>query len=521
VCLVLQHWLRKNFAMKKIISLSIIMSLLFSVFAQKKNDSLYKEKYRPQFHFTPAINWTNDPNGLVYYKGEYHLFYQHNPFGNVWGHMSWGHAISKDLVHWKQLPIAIREENGVMIFSGSCVIDEKNTSGFAKNSSQTPMVAIYTGHYIPDSSKKDNYFQAQYIAYSLDDGITWKKYENNPVLDLHKKDFRDPCVFWYEPEKKWVMALVLPKEHIVQFYSSLNLKEWNHMSDFGPAGDTSDIWECPSLTKVPEENNPTKIKWVLFNSVQSTMQYFVGGFDGTKFTNENPSEKIYRPDYGTDYYAAIVYTHLSIYHKPVLLGWANNWKYANDIPVSPWKSAMALPRTLSLKQNNNEWILNQQPISALTLLRKELWEEKNISVNEKKLLPLKSQQAEIELSWKPSKQSVSGIDLAVGKTNFIAIGYDEGKQKIFIDRFKAGDTSFNKNFASLSYSENLLKTKNGKIYLHVFFDNSIVEVFANDGTCVMTTQIFPEKNNNSIELFSNSVVNYFDDVKIWQLKSAW
>src|SRR5271154_2182428 len=247
--------------MKKILFFAAIAFSL-SVSAQKKNDSLYKEKYRPQFHFTPATNWTNDPNGLVYYKGEYHLFYQHNPFGNVWGHMSWGHAISKDLVHWKHLPIAIREENGVMIFSGSCVIDEKNTSGFATKPGQIPMVAIYTGHYISNNSKPDNYQQAQYIAFSLDDGITWKKYENNPVLDLHKKDFRDPCVFWYEPEKKWIMALVLPREHIVRFYSSQNLKEWKHISDFGPAGDTSDIWECPSLTKVPGENNPTKSKWV-------------------------------------------------------------------------------------------------------------------------------------------------------------------------------------------------------------------------------------------------------------------
>src|SRR5580700_1335067 len=161
--------------------------LWISAFSQK-TDSLYREKYRPQFHFTPRLNWANDPNGLVYYKKKYHLFYQHNPFGNVWGHMSWGHATSKDLVHWKQLPVAIREENNTMIFSGSCVIDERNTSGFAGKSAQIPMVAIYTGNSVPDKSKPDEYIQAQYIAYSLDGGVTWKKYENNPVLDLHKKD---------------------------------------------------------------------------------------------------------------------------------------------------------------------------------------------------------------------------------------------------------------------------------------------------------------------------------------------
>ncbi|SRR5579871_1640592 len=493
----------------------------FSVAAQKKNDGLYKEKYRPQFHFTPAINWTNDPNGLVYYKGNYHLFYQHNPFGNVWGHMSWGHAVSKDLVHWKHLPIAIREENEVMIFSGSCVVDEKNSSGFAKKSGQIPMIAIYTGHYIPDSSKPDDYRQAQYIAYSLDDGITWKKYAQNPVLDLHKKDFRDPCVFWYEPDKKWIMALVLPQEHIVQFYSSLNLKNWKHESDFGPAGDTTDIWECPALTKIAIENDPGRSKWVLFNSVQSTMQYFVGEFDGTKFINEDPAQKIYRPDYGPDYYAGIVYTHLPANQKPVLLGWANNWGYANSIPVSPWKSAMALPRTLSLLKNDNEWILKESPVSDLSLLRKSVWQENVILVKERKLLPVKGQQLEIELSWKPSPASVSGLRLAVGKSNPFIIGYNESKQTIFIDRRGAGDTSFNKRYAALHYYEQSLSKDNGKINLHIFFDNSIIEVFANDGICVMTAQIFPEKQNDGIELFSNGATNSFDKIKVWQLKSTW
>ena len=169
----------------------------------------YKEPYRPQFHFSPATNWTNDPNGLVYYKGEYHLFYQHNPFGNTWGHMTWGHAVSKDLVHWTHLPIAIPEENGIMIFSGTCVADTGNTSGFGTKKGDEPMVAIYTGHTATN--------QSQCLAYSLDKGRTWTKYANNPILDLHKKDFRDPKVFWYAPKKYWVMALVLPDEHKVQF----------------------------------------------------------------------------------------------------------------------------------------------------------------------------------------------------------------------------------------------------------------------------------------------------------------
>ena len=205
--------------------------LLICLNAPAQNKSFYRERYRPQFHFTPPIHWMNDPNGLVYHKGEYHLFYQFNPFGNRWGHMSWGHAVSKDLIHWQHLPVAIPEQKDTMIFSGSCVIDKNNTSGFAKQPEQIPMVAIYTG--------LQGVIQAQHIAYSLDDGRTWTKYEHNPVLDLNNKDFRDPKVFWYEPQQKWIMAVVLAMEKKVQFYSSKNLRKWELMSSYGPAGDTT------------------------------------------------------------------------------------------------------------------------------------------------------------------------------------------------------------------------------------------------------------------------------------------
>src|SRR5215470_16981480 len=328
----------------------------------------YAEPYRPQVHFSPRRNWTNDPNGLVYFDGEYHLFNQYNPYGNKWGHMSWGHAVSADLVHWKHLPLAIPEKDSVMIFSGSAVIDKTNTSGFAKKPGQVPMVAIYTAHVISDASKPDDYRQEQHIAYSLDKGRAWTKYSANPVLDIHKKDFRDPKVFWFEKQKKWIMAVVLPHEHRVQFYSSPNLKQWTYMSEFGPAGDVENIWECPDLLQVPIENSGGRKKWVLINSQQTTMQYFVGEFDGTSFRSENSSNKIYRPDFGPDYYAAVTY-NLPSNQLPVLLGWANNWTYANDIPTFPWKSAMALPRNLSLRKIGSEWILIQQPIAALNLLR--------------------------------------------------------------------------------------------------------------------------------------------------------
>ena len=462
----------------------LFFALIISIttFAQTK---LYTEKYRPQFHFSPATNWCNDPNGLVYNKGVYHLFYQHNPFGNVWGHMTWAHATSKDLMHWKHLPIAIPEENGVMIFSGTCVIDKNNTSGFGKNG-KVPMIAIYTGHI-------ENVNQSQHIAYSLDDGITWTKYANNPVLDLHKKDFRDPKIFWHEQKKYWVMALMFPVEHLVQFYSSKNLKDWNHLSDFGPAGDTSGVWECPDLTQVPVERMPGKKKWLLQTSQNATMQYFVGEFDGVKFTNENPADKIYRPDYGPDYYAAIAYNQLPPPILPTSIGWVNNWNYANDIPTTPWKSAMALPRNLSLKKINGEWILIQKPVALAASLRKKIFQSQNELVENRKVLAVRSKQFEMEVTLEPAASTVSGIKIAVGENNYFEIGYNAARQLFYIDRSKSGNTSFNENFKKMHRFEKTIPLKNKKIQLHIYFDNSITEIFVNGGEAAFTAQIFPDE----------------------------
>lgn len=504
------------FRKKNLFSFFLIL-ISVSLFSQ---DSLYKEKYRPQFHFSPAKNWTNDPNGLVYFDSEYHLFYQYNPLGNRWGHMSWGHAVSNDLVHWKHLPLAIPEKDSVMIFSGSAVIDEKNTTGFATEKGQVPMIAIYTAH-ISYAANPDNYRQEQHIAFSLDKGRAWTKYSGNPVLDIHKKDFRDPKVFWYEPDKKWIMVLVLPQEHKVQFYSSKDLKAWDHLSDFGPAGDVKDIWECSDLLQVPVANDPGKTKWILINSQQTTVQYFVGDFDGKEFKSENPSEKIYRSDYGPDYYACVTYNHLPTGHAPILLGWANNWKYANDIPTYPWKSAMSLPRELKLKKQNDEWLLIQELVSAIKDLREKIFEKNNFSVEGKNTLPLQSQQFEMEIIFQPQPNSTSGVMLAVGKSNSFIIGFDFAKQKLFIDRGQNDNNSFNKNFATLSHYETGLVPEKGKIKLHIFFDNSIIEVFANDGLKVMTAQIFPDKTDNGIDLFSEGATTKFESIKFWPMKSAW
>ncbi len=494
--------------------LAVLSIIVFvNIISAQTNTATYREQYRPQFHFSPQVNWTNDPNGLVYYKGKYHIFYQYNPYENKWGHMSWGHATSNDLVHWQHLPVALKEDKGIMIFSGSCVADVNNTTGFAKPGGPTPMVAMYTGH------TETN--QSQQIAYSFNGGNTWKKYWHNPVLDLQKKDFRDPKVFWYAPKKYWVMAVVLPNEHKVQFYQSKNMLSWVLLSEFGPAGDISGVWECPDLLQVPIANAGGRKKWVLTMSISTAMQYFVGEFDGVKFSNESLPNKIYRPDFGPDYYAGISYNQLPTGAKPVMIGWANNWQYANDIPTSPWKSAMSLPRELTLKKENNEWLLFQQPAANIDKLKGDTLVDESVLVNAVKMYDTKSTQLEVLVEAQPAANGTCGVQLAAGNGHYAEIGYDAVAQKLYVDRSHTANQGFNKNFAKLSRYEAPLALKKGLLKLHIFFDNSIIEVFANDGEAVMTMQIFPDKTDNGIALFSNGGTSTFSNVKIWNMKSAW
>ncbi|MFG2576365.1 GH32 C-terminal domain-containing protein [Streptomyces sp. NPDC048481] len=257
----------------------------------------YSEIYRPQFHFTPEKNWMNDPNGLLYYKGEYHLFYQYNPNGNAWGDMSWGHAVSTDLVHWKELPLALSHDDREMVFSGSAVVDAANITGFGTKKNP-PMVAIYTSAY------KDGGEQAQSLAYSTDRGRTWTKYQGNPVLGIGSREFRDPKVQWYAPTKSWLMTVSLSTEHKVRFYSSRNLKDWELLSEFGPAGATGGVWECPDLFPLAVDGDPDHVKWVLVVNINpggiaggSAAQYFIGDFDGKRFTAEDKG--VYTPPAGT------------------------------------------------------------------------------------------------------------------------------------------------------------------------------------------------------------------------------
>src|SRR5579884_3607142 len=357
------------------------------------------EPYRPLFHFSPKENWTNDPCGLVYAGGKYHLFFQYNPLGNSWGHMSWGHAVSPDLISWTQLPVAIPEENGVMIFTGSSVVDRNNTSGLCEGRTGC-IVSIYTGHVAKTKGRAQR--QNQNLAFS-EDGVTWKKYAGNPVLDLGLADFRDPKVFWHAPSKRWVMVAVLAEQRKATFYASPNLKTWTHLSDFGPAGATGGVWECPDLFALGG-------RWVLKIGLNpghvaggSGEQYFVGSFDGVRFHNESGTNEPLWVDYGRDCYCESTWND-DRSGEVHAIGWMSNWQYAGRAPTSPWRGAMTLPRSLALNANGR---LLQTPVAALRSLRGEAFDYEGGDVEElnRKLeaWPHRSQTFELETTIQPGK----------------------------------------------------------------------------------------------------------------------
>ncbi len=488
----------------------------------------YGEPYRSQFHFTPAQNWMNDPNGLVYYDGEYHLFYQYNPFGNTWGHMSWGHAVSKDLVHWQHLPVALQEEDGIMIFSGSAVVDKKNTSGFGTEQNP-PMIAIYTGH----QDREGVVRQDQRIAYSLDNGRSWTKYSDNPVIDEGLADFRDPKVFWHKASEKWVMAVALSKEQKIRFYGSTNLKEWSLLSEFGPAGAADDLlWECPDLFELPVEGNSSgQTKWVLQVDVNpgsvaggSGGQYFVGEFDGRRFVQDPAARgETLWVDYGRDFYAVQSYSDIPDEDgRRIWLAWMNNWDYAQKIPTEPWRSAMTIPRKTGLKNTDRGYRLVQHPVQELQKLRANHagMEEVTIEADEVMDPPdFQGKAYELRVEFDAGDSERFGIKLRKGQNEQTVIGYDVRNQQLFLDRRESGEVAFDSTFASLEKAPMALE--NNRINLHIFVDWSSVEVFANDGEIVITDRIFPSTASTGIEFFSEGGSAMIRSADIWELQSIW
>lgn len=470
----------------------------------------YTEAYRPQFHFTTPTNWINDPNGLVYANGEYHLFFQYNPFGDQWGHMSWGHAISTDLVQWQHRPVAIPEleTSKTMIFSGSAVVDENNTSQLG-TVAHPPLVAIYTAH------RDGN--QSQALAYSVDKGRTWSQYDKNPVLDIGNPNFRDPKVFWHGETNQWVMIVSLSEEKRVSFYSSPDLKTWTHQSYFGNAGDLDGIWECPDLFELPVPGSDEN-KWVLLASVGKTMQYFIGSFDGKTFTNDNKPDVVLRPDYGPDFFAAITYNNAPADAGRICIGWMSNHFYAGQLPTKPWRGAMAVPRVLTLENTKNGLRLAHAPVSALKKLRANHQQIADEIVTSSTKVATDSQTHELRLTIDPGDATRFGIRLAKGGDQETVLTYDRTSETLTLDRTRSGLTDFSDKFSGKYSAPCTLK--DGKIELTILVDTSSVEVFANDNTA-MTALIFPEPTSTGVEIFTEDQPIKIQSLDTWELESIW
>jgi fructan beta-fructosidase len=478
----------------------------------------YREPFRPQFHFSPERNWMNDPNGLVYYDGEYHLFYQHNPFGIRWGHMSWGHAVSPDLVHWEQLPVALAEENGVMIVSGSAVVDAANTSGFGE-AGQTPLVAVYTGH--------TDTLQTQHIAYSMDRGQSWTKYAGNPVLDLGMKDFRDPKVFWHEETAQWIMVVSLSTERKVHFYGSPDLKTWTFLSEFGPAGAPEGIWECPDLFPLPVEGTDGETRWVLIVNIGSHAaaggsggQYFVGSFDGRMFVNDNPPERVLWVDEGADFYAGVTWSDIPPADgRRILLGWINNWQYAQDIPTSPWRSAQSIPRVLGLRQTPDGPRLSQQPVAELASLRGEGHHHRDLDFAAANALALLGNQLEVDVEIALNGATEVWLDVLAGESQRTAVGYDATAGRAFIDRSASGVGDFHDVFLTRHTAP--YRVEGDVVHLRVFVDWSVVELFTGDGLLAMTDRVFPDAASQAVRFGHTGGAPRIRRLDVWPLRSIW
>jgi fructan beta-fructosidase len=484
----------------------------------RRSADYYRETYRPAYHFTPELNWMNDPNGLVYFDGEYHLFYQHNPLGIEWGHMSWGHAVSKDLLHWKHLPIALRDEYATMIFSGSAVVDTRNSSGFGKEK-QSPLIAIYTGH--------NQERQTQDIAFSNDRGRTWTKHAGNPVLDIGEKDFRDPKVFWHEPTKQWVMVVALAATKKIQLYRSSDLKEWSLLSEFGPAGvKDKPNWECPDLFELPIEGEPGKTRWVLEADMGggaiaggSGGEYFTGVFDGTKFVADSTDSQWV--DFGRDFYAPVSWSDIPAADgRRIWIGWMNNWETCLN-PTYPWRSAMSIPRELTLRRINEKLRLCQMPVREIEQLRDHTGEVTDqVLTDEAFPLPMQGQQLEIVLQVEPKTAAEFGVRVLKGEQEETVVGYSTKTKTLFLDRTKSGNVSFHPAFAG-RHSGPLEPNADGNIHLRILVDACSVEVFGNSGETVITDLVFPDPSSNQIELFASGGTCQVKSCEVHTLKSVW
>ena len=472
-------------------------------------DTGNREKFRPTYHFSPLYGWMNDPNGMVYKDGEYHLFYQHNPYGSKWGNMHWGHAISKYLINWEHRPDAITPDALGTIFSGSAVVDTDNTAGFGAGA----IVAIYT---------QNSDRQVQSIAYSTDNGRSFTKYENNPVLTSDARDFRDPKVFWHKETQRWIMLLAVGQE--MQIFSSSNLKDWAFESSFGEGqGAHGGVWECPDLFELPVDGTNEK-KWVLLCNLNpggpfggSATQYFVGTFNGKEFVNESPSKTKWM-DWGKDHYATVTWSDAPD-NRRIAIAWMSNWQYANDVPTSQYRSPNSVPRDLSLFTVDGETYLQSAPSPELLKLR-DISKKRSFKVNGtrtiKDMIAGNEGAYEIELTIENQHADVIGFRLYNDKGEEVDMQYDMKEKKFSMDRRKSGEVGFNENFPMLTWTT--IESGKDELKLRLFVDKSSVEAFGDGGRFVMTNQVFPSEPYTHIDFYSKGGAYKVDSFVIYKLK---
>jgi fructan beta-fructosidase len=473
---------------KTTLLLSTLCTLMLSASTACRAD----DPLRPLYHFTPTSGWMNDPNGMVYADGEYHLFYQYNPDAMVWGPMHWGHAVSRDLMHWEHLPIALYPDSLGTIFSGSAVIDKDNTAGFGAGA----MVAVYTC-----AGKA----QTQCLAYSTDRGRTFTKYAGNPVLTAPVPDFRDPHVFWYEPTHRWVMILAVGQE--MQLFSSPDLKAWTHESNFGHGhGAHGGVWECPDLFELPVEGTKEK-RWVLICNLNpggpfggSATQYFVGRFDGKQFVCDDRPDVTRWMDWGKDHYATVTWNDAP-HHRRIALPWMSNWQYANVVPASTFRSANGTPRELGLYVDaDGHIVLKASPVKELNALRGAS-RTYAFDVAPKhvipSLLPDNDGAYEVELTLLPQQADLITFRLCNANGEKLEMCYDLQTKKFAMDRRQSGRTDFSADFPAVT--EAPLPAIRKTIRLCLLVDKTSIEAFDGDGRFAMTNLVFPSQPYNKVE----------------------
>ena len=513
-------------------------------------DTTNTDEYRPSYHFTPLYGWMNDPNGMVYKDGEYHLYFQYNPYGSKWGNMHWGHAVSKDLVHWEHLDPAIARDPVGHIFSGSSVVDKKNTAGFGKNA----IIAIYT------NNSSVNHDEVQCIAYSNDNGRTFTKYEGNPVLTPFDglKDFRDPKVFWYEKGKCWYMIVSADKE--TRFYKSKNLKKWTYVSAFGKGlGQQPCQYECPDFFQLPVNGDKKKMKWVMTMNINpgcwfggSATEYFVGDFDGKKFTCPDANEVKWL-DWGKDHYATVTFSNTG--DRVLGITWMSNWQYANLTPFKQNRGANGLPRELKLYEKNGKYYISEDVAPEVYALRKDTKNVADASVSDEKMLAGVAANMEgafeIEADVTPDANGIAGIEISNNKRERTMIYFDMKQGKVVMDRTESGLSDFGKQSVphdielawdkqlaaegkqparitnSINYKNDfalatwapLSLCEDGKKTYHVdiFVDKSSVELFVDGGRIAMTNLVFPVAPYENVKLYTQGGKAEFKNLKVHKL----